>query len=176
MIIRRGIVRFRRRGRSWRPGSTSRSGWRKGPRKSTSPSGCVTGANGLLVLDHLYEQILSWIQEADPKGLLIVERMELTRREPRLGTYTAPAMKISLGEAAVRVVPMGSDIHDSYRNEDGTEGRYEGRVDITDDLHKYVLYRVADEGSQAWIVVGRSGPPKRFDRAQLEAILSDLLS
>ena len=130
----------------------------------------------IAALDHLYEQILSWIQEADPKGLLIVERMELTRREPRLGTYTAPAMKISLGEAAVRVVPMGSDIHDSYRNEDGTEGRYEGRVDITDDLHKYVLYRVADEGSQAWIVVGRSGPPKRFDRAQLEAILSDLLS
>ena len=46
------------------------------------------------------------------------------------GIYSAPAMKIGLGEAAVRVVPMGSDIHDSYQNEDGTEGRYEGRVDI----------------------------------------------
>jgi hypothetical protein len=119
---------------------------------------------------------MNWIQESDPKGLLIIERMELARTEPRLGTYTAPALKISLGDAAVRVVPMGRDVRGSYRNDEGTERRYEGRVDITDGLRKYVLYRIADEGSQAWIVIGNSGSPKRFDRAQLEAILSDLLS
>jgi hypothetical protein len=130
----------------------------------------------IAALDQFYEQILNWIHESDPKGLLIIERMQLTRSEPRLGTYVAPALKISLGDAAVRVVPMGRDVRGSYRNEAGIECRYQGRVDIADDLSKYVLYRIADEGPQAWIVMGSSGSPKRFDRAQLEAILSDLLS
>ena len=130
----------------------------------------------IAALDQFYEQIMSWIRESDPQGLIIIERMELARSEPRLGTYTAPALKISLGDDAVRVVPMGRDVRGSYRNDEGTELRYEGRVDITDDLRKFVLYRIADGESQAWIVSGDSGSPKRFDRAQLEAILRDLLS
>jgi hypothetical protein len=130
----------------------------------------------IAALDQFYEQVLSWIRESDPKGLLIIERMQITRSEPRLGTYVAPALKISLGDAAVRVVPMGRDVRGSYRNEAGTECRYEGRVDITDDRRKYVLYRVADEGSQAWVVVVDLELPRRFDRAELEKILWDLLS
>ena len=62
----------------------------------------------IAALDQFYEQIMSWIRESDPKGLLIIERMEIERHEPRLGTYVAPALKISLGDAAVRVVPMGA--------------------------------------------------------------------
>jgi hypothetical protein len=130
----------------------------------------------IAALDQFYEQIMSWIRESDPKGLLIIERMEIERHEPRLGTYVAPALKISLGDAAVRAVPMGRDVRGSYRNEAGTECRYEGRVDITDGLRKYVLYRIADEGSRAWVVSGDPEPPKPFDRAQLERILWDLLS
>jgi hypothetical protein len=130
----------------------------------------------IAALDQFREQVTSWIHESDPKGHLIIERMEVERTEPRLGTYMAPALKISLGDAAVRVVPMGRDVRGSYRNEGGTECRYEGRVDITDGVRKYVLYRIADEGSQAWVISGDSGSSKRFDRAQLEAILSDLLS
>ena len=130
----------------------------------------------IAALDQFYEQIMNWIQESDPKGLLIIERMELTRAEPRLGTYVAPALKISLGDAAVRVVPMGRDVRGSYRNEAGAECRYEGRVDITDDRRKYVLYRIAGEGSSVWVVSGDPELPKRFDRAELEKILWDLLS
>jgi hypothetical protein len=130
----------------------------------------------IAALDQFYEQIMSWIRESDSKGLLIIERMQIDRHEPRLGTYLAPALKISLGDAAVRVVPMGRDVRGSYRNEAGTECRYEGRVDITDGLRKYVLYRVADEGSQAWVVSGDLELPTRFDRAELEKILWDLLS
>ena len=62
----------------------------------------------IAALDQFREQVTSWIRESDPKGLLIIERMEIERTEPRLGTYTAPALKISLGDAAVRVVPMGA--------------------------------------------------------------------
>ncbi len=75
----------------------------------------------IAALDQFREQVTSWIRESDPKGLLIIERMEIERTEPRLGTYTAPALKISLGDAAVRVVPMGRDVRGSYRSEDGTE-------------------------------------------------------
>lgn len=71
---------------------------------------------------------------------------------------------------------MGRDVRGSYRNDGGTECRYEGRVDITDGLRKYVLYRIVDEGSQARVVGEDSGSPKRFARARLEAILWDLLS
>jgi hypothetical protein len=71
---------------------------------------------------------------------------------------------------------MGRDVRGSYRNEEGTECRYEGRVDITDGLRKHILYRMTDEGSQAWVVMGNSGSPKRFDRDLLEKILWDLLS
>lgn len=130
----------------------------------------------IAALDQFYEQILSWIRESDPKGILIIERMEIARTEPRLGTYAAPALKIALGDEAVRVVPMGRDVRGSYRDDEGNERHYEGRVDITDDRRKYVLYRLAGEGSRAWVVVGNSGSPRPFDRGQLEVILSDLLS
>jgi hypothetical protein len=71
---------------------------------------------------------------------------------------------------------MGRDVRGSYRNEAGAECRYEGRVDITDDRRKYVLYRIAGEGSSVWVVSGDPELPKRFDRAELEKILWDLLS
>ena len=126
--------------------------------------------------DQLYEQILSWIRETDAEGVLIIERIELERTEPSLGTYVAPALKISLGEAAVRVVPIGRDTHGSFRDEEGNEWRYEGRVDITDGVRKYVLYHATEGSPKDWIVYGDFGPVKRFDRARLEAILWDLLS
>jgi len=130
----------------------------------------------IAALDQFREQVTSWIRESDPEGLLIIERMEVERTEPNLGTYTVPALKISLGDAAVRIVPMGRDVRGSYRTEDGTERGYEGRVDITDGLRKHILYRIADEGPQAWVVVGNSGSSRRFDRRELEKILWDLLS
>ena len=63
----------------------------------------------IAALHRFREQIEDWIRESDPDGLLIIERMDIDRTEPNLGTYTAPALKISLGEEAVCIVPIGRD-------------------------------------------------------------------
>ncbi len=130
----------------------------------------------IAALDQLYEQIIGWIRESDPEGILVIERMELERSEPSLGTYAAPALKISLGDAAVRVVPMGRDTHRTFRDDQGCDHRYEGRVDFTDGLRKYILYRAADDGPPQWLVLDELDRPQRFDQRALETILWELLS
>ena len=54
----------------------------------------------------LFDQIREWLRESDPEGVLDIEPYEVSRTEPDLGTYDAPALKIRLGPGEVNVLPI----------------------------------------------------------------------
>src|SRR4051812_37808057 len=61
----------------------------------------------LEAINSLYDQIRGWLREVDPEGLLDIVPYQVSRTEPVLGTYDAPALKIQLGPAEAHLKPMG---------------------------------------------------------------------
>ena len=44
----------------------------------------------IAALDQFYEQIMNWIRESDPKGLLIIERMQIDAVRAQAGDLPRP--------------------------------------------------------------------------------------
>lgn len=64
----------------------------------------------LAAINELYDTIRGWLHEDDPEGLLDIVPYQVSRTEPILGTYDAPALQILLGPAEVRVEPVGREV------------------------------------------------------------------
>ena len=130
----------------------------------------------IAALDRLIKQLSAWLAEADPGRVLDVVRTDVERAEPGLGTYQAPSLTISLGEAAVLVVPVGRDVVGIVGSQGDIGIRAEGRVDITDGIRKYILYRTLKDGQEKWYALDEHFKAEPLNREQLEKILQDLLS
>ncbi len=130
----------------------------------------------IAAVGRLIEQIRAWLAESDPHQLLDVIPFEVEKWEPALGKYKIPSLKIGVGEEAVRVDPMGRDAVGVVKRLGENGLKAEGRVDITDGVRKYILYRTLEGGEERWYVLDERFEPAPLDRARLEAILQDLLS
>jgi hypothetical protein len=139
------------------------------------PSRHEKRAEWIEAVRRLLVQIESWLGEADPQGLL--DRIPLTfdRSERGLGSYKVEGLQIGVGDISVQVVPVACNVVASSRIlVDG--GRVAGRVDITNRISKYILWRVVKDGHESWEVLDEKFDPSPLDRDKLESILQDLLS
>lgn len=125
----------------------------------------------------LIDQLCAWLAESDPDKVLAVVPMEIEAIEPGVGTYRVPSLKISLADAAVQVVPVGRNVVGIvFPQGDGVGIHAEGRVDITDGLRRYILYRTLKDGQEQWYALDEHLHAVPLDRGRLEGILQDLLS
>jgi hypothetical protein len=124
----------------------------------------------------LIAQLRAWLTESDPDRLLDVVPLEVEKAEPDLGTYTVPSLKIGVGDVAVRVEPVGRNAVGVVRPRGDPSVRAEGRVDVTDGVRKYILYRTLKDGKESWYALDERFEATPLDRGRLEAILQDLLS
>ena len=62
----------------------------KGAQEVNQPERLRHRSEWIAALDQFYEQILSWIRESDPKGLLIIERMAARRGQSPAGDLRCP--------------------------------------------------------------------------------------
>jgi hypothetical protein len=127
-------------------------------------------------VERLIRQIEGWLREADPEKVLEVERTAVELGERQLGRYTAPGLTITLGSERAQVRP-GTRYGMGPMSDDGlTRGRSQGRVDLTDGVQTYRLYRYVEPGEEWWVIVDDEHYiPKRFDRPAFEAALVSLL-
>jgi hypothetical protein len=130
----------------------------------------------IAAVGRLMDQLRAWLAEADPASVLDVIPITMEKAEPGLGIYSIPGLKISLGNAAVQVVPIGRNAvgHVGPQGDSGMPA--EGRVDITDGVRKYILYRTLENRQDKWHALDEHFQARPLDRGQLEAILQDLLS
>jgi hypothetical protein len=124
----------------------------------------------------LITQLRAWLAESDPGNVLDVVPMEVERAEPDLGAYRIPALKIGLDDTAVQVMPVGRNVVGIVGPHGDIGVRAEGRVDITDGIRRYILYRTLKEGRDNWYALDERFQAEPLDRSRLEAILQDLLS
>lgn len=111
-------------------------------------------------LDVLFQQIRSWLAEAEQKKLIKVGsgRVELT--EEALGAYTAPFLTLTVGAKTVKLRPIGSTIIGA-----------DGRVDMESPNGIYMLLYRAD--TKKW-VHGFGKQPANFPDLT-EKLFTDLL-
>jgi hypothetical protein len=130
----------------------------------------------ITAVDRLMKQICAWLAEADPDKVLDIIRLEFEKVEPGLGVYRVPGLKIGAGDASAQVVPVGRNAVGLVGRRGDVGERAEGRVDISDGVRKYILYRTLKDGQENWYALDERFEASPFDRGRLEAILVDLLS
>jgi hypothetical protein len=130
----------------------------------------------IAAIGRLLDQLRAWLAESDPEHLLDVVQLELEKVEPGLGLDKAPSLEIGVGDAKVRVVPVGRNVVGAVDAHGNGGARAEGRVDVTDGVRKYILYRVIRDGQDHWYALNEAFKATPLDRERLEAILQDLFA
>jgi hypothetical protein len=125
----------------------------------------------------LLEQIKEWLQEADEKHVLMIDDSPIRIGERGLGTYEIPALTIGMGTREVRIKPIARYVVAPLRAMALLQvPRAYGRIDMTNGLDRYFMFRVAREPADRWRIVEQDGPlVEPFDRTSFEAAFQRLL-
>jgi hypothetical protein len=127
-------------------------------------------------VERLVNQLMGWVREVDQSGLLALAPFRLRPTEAGLGTYEVPGFTIGLGDTIVQVRPVARNVVGSVKLSAEKEVKPQGRVDVTDGLRRYTLYRTLEGGGERWYVVDEDANTAELDQDQFMAILEDLLS
>jgi hypothetical protein len=125
----------------------------------------------------LLDRIKDWLAEADPRGILMIEEAPLRLSQQGVGTYEIPILTIGLGPREVRVKPVARFVAAPLR----VTGRMQvprayGRVDMTNGLDRYMIFRVQMEPDDRWTIIEENGPlMKPFDQDSFESAFKSLL-
>jgi len=124
-------------------------------------------------LARLFNQLKEWLAAADPDRILQIQESFKEVKEPGLGHYSAPRMDIRALGQWIAVLPKARRTMRSatppraLSPENAT-----GRVDVTDDLLRYILYRFGTGESEIWTIEGPDGSAlQELNAKTLEAAL-----
>jgi hypothetical protein len=127
-------------------------------------------------VERLMAQVRDWLAEADPNHVLAIEERTVKIREEMIGSYEVPALTIILGLRSVRVEPIARNVMGPLEQTGAFRViRVFGRVDLTNGLEKYMIFRRAKELDGPWDVVKEDAYPMQpFNHASFEAAIQDL--
>ena len=101
----------------------------------------------------------------------------VSRTEPTLGTYDAPAMRISFGPGQADLIPMGRFVSfPSSRFPFNEMTEPNGRIDFTDGYRKYPLYRQVHSSGSTWRFRDSKGAVRDINEESFIQLLHELLS
>jgi hypothetical protein len=128
-------------------------------------------------VERLHTEILEWLKESDPDGIIQSERRPVTISEPGLGPY--PIMRLNLrafGKWVALLPKARLDMKNASPPQQRVPPNAAGRMDITDEIRRYVLYRIQDGEKYHWVIDDlTSGEPVPLDRARFEEALVSYL-
>jgi hypothetical protein len=134
-------------------------------------------AEWIAAVERLLGQIKDWLGQADPERILRIDEAPLRIGEQGLGTYEIPGLTIGLGTREVRIKPVARHVLAPLR----VTGRMHvprayGRVDLTNGLDRFMIFRTAKEPDDRWTIIEEDGPlMKPFDRDSFESAFQSLL-
>lgn len=108
-----------------------------------------------LAVEQLFHQIRGWLKESDPEGAIEIEETQQLIGEPGLGHYRVPRLDLRAFGKWIGIIPKArKTVGAAKPPQKLTPERAEGRVDITDELRRYVLYRFKENGRDVWMIDG----------------------
>ena len=124
-------------------------------------------------IGRLFEQLRDWLALSDPTHILQVEERKAEVNEPNLGRYQAPRLDIRAFGTWVGIIPKARKTVGSARPPRlGAPIHATGRVDITDEIRRYVLYRFEGDNEDAWFIEGPSADaPEQLTQERFEEAL-----
>jgi hypothetical protein len=106
-----------------------------------------------VAIERLVLQIRAWLKESDPEGIIEIEENQWDITEPGLGRYSVPALNLSAFGKWVGIIPKTRrTVGKAHPPQKSTPERAAGRVDITDELRRYILYRFPENGHDVWLI------------------------
>lgn len=127
-------------------------------------------------LRQLYAQIRGWLQESDPDGILSVKDGVWEVNEEGLGKYSVPCLDIRGLGRWVGIVPKARyTVATAHPPQKTTPERAAGRVDITNEVRRFILYRFHGEDGDLWLIDDQKNAPRVLDREAFEAALMSYL-
>ena len=106
-------------------------------------------------IEDLFNQIREWLKESDPEGVVEIEESQEDVREPGLGRYRVPRLTLRAFGKWIGIIPKARrTVGTAHPPQKSAPQRAEGRVDITDELRRYVLYRFQEGGGDVWLIDG----------------------
>ena len=123
----------------------------------------------------LRDQIMAWLlEEGGPEDFF--RHIPIERSEHGLGHCDLIKLQIVVGDESVDVVPMGRNVIGSFGLRGEPAHRGAGRVDITNGVRKYALYRTIQGGQDVWYVVDERSEVTPLSKDLLCEIVMDLMS
>ena len=92
--------------------------------------------------------MVRWLSEVEEAKVLRIESGLVHKDEEGLGSYDVAAMRIVLGTRFVELIPIGRNVVGGIGDRGDLGFRAEGRVDMRNSWHKYMLYRINSEGQK----------------------------
>jgi hypothetical protein len=102
-----------------------------------------------------FSEIREWLKQSDPHGVIDIEEGYEQVNEPGLGSYAAPRLGLKVVGRLIGIIPRARLGAGSVRLPGrSAPQRADGRMDITDDARKYVLFRCREGDQDTWIIDG----------------------
>jgi hypothetical protein len=106
-------------------------------------------------IERLFAQLRQWLNESDPKGHIEIEERQQEITEPGLGRYRVPRLDLRALGKWIGIIPKARrTVGTAQPPRKSAPERAEGRVDITDELRRYVLYRFREGDHDVWLIDG----------------------
>jgi len=126
-------------------------------------------------VERLFEQIRAWLAVSDPDGIIEIQQGLHETAEPGLGRYKIPRLDLrAFGKWAGLVPKARNTIGSAHPPQKRAPERAIGRVDITDELRRYVLYRFRNEsGGELWVIddPATNAPAQPLDQTTFQQAL-----
>lgn len=134
-------------------------------------------AEWIASVERLLAQMKGWLEQADAERILAIVEAPVRVSEQGLGTYEAPALTVGLGAREVRIKPIARYVSAPLRATALLQmPRAYGRVDMTNGLDCYHIFRVEKDAADRWKIVEQNGPmADSFNRTSFESALKSLL-
>ncbi|HKI38161.1 MAG TPA: hypothetical protein VKA46_40280 [Gemmataceae bacterium] len=127
-------------------------------------------------VERLFAQMRAWLREADPEGTIEIKESQADVREPGLGRYRVPRLDLQVFGEWIGIIPKARKTVITATPPQGrAPERAAGRVDITDELRRYVLYRFAEDDREIWLIDDLESEPKLLTQEAFEKALMSYL-
>jgi hypothetical protein len=130
-------------------------------------------------VQRLFDQIRAWLAHSDPDGIIQIKQGQQDVAEAGLGRYVIPRLDLRAFGKWIGIIPKARlTIASAHPPQRSAPERAAGRVDITDEVRRYVLYRFRHDGEgDVWLIDDlRPGtPPAPFDQEAFEMALASYL-
>ncbi|HYT89356.1 MAG TPA: hypothetical protein VEL76_11675 [Gemmataceae bacterium] len=127
-------------------------------------------------VERLFAQLREWLREDDPTGVIEIEEEQKDVTEPSLGRYRIPRLSLRAFGKWIGIIPKArKTVATASPPQKSAPQRADGRVDITDELRRYVLYRFRDDGRDVWLIDDLKSEAKPLDKDAFERVLMSYL-